>query len=127
MTFDPNDPRLTAYVLGELDPSERADVEAMLQDSPEGCQAAEEVRLTVVWLTEQLHKEQKAQSQLAGPNHQPIAAGLPPSIAPTRPWWRRKPFQLGAIAAFLLLGATVSLISIMTGPRIASRPASLIN
>ena len=29
MTFDPNDPRLTAYVLGELDPSERAEVEAM--------------------------------------------------------------------------------------------------
>ena len=33
MTIDPNDPRLTAFVLGELDPSERAAVEAMLDRS----------------------------------------------------------------------------------------------
>ena len=35
MTFDPNDPRLTSYVLGELEPAEQAEVEAMLDDSPE--------------------------------------------------------------------------------------------
>lgn len=40
MTFDPNDPRLTAYLLGELDPADCAEVESMLQDSPEGRQAA---------------------------------------------------------------------------------------
>ena len=30
MTIDPNDPRLTAFVLGELDPTEHANVEAYL-------------------------------------------------------------------------------------------------
>ena len=40
MTFDPNDPRLTAYLLGELDPADRAEIESMLEDSPEGRQAA---------------------------------------------------------------------------------------
>ena len=41
MTFDPNDPRLTAYVLGELEPAERAEVEAMLNDSPGASQAVD--------------------------------------------------------------------------------------
>ena len=65
MTFDPNDPRLTAFVLGELEPSERADIEAMLQDSPEGRQATDEIRLTVGWLTERLQEEQASHSQPA--------------------------------------------------------------
>ncbi len=39
MTFDPNDPRLTAYVLGELDPAECTEIEAMLETSAEGRQA----------------------------------------------------------------------------------------
>ena len=39
MNIDPNDPRLTAFVLGELDPTERADVEALVIDSAECRQA----------------------------------------------------------------------------------------
>src|SRR5262245_33806432 len=116
MTFDPNDPRLTAYLLGELDPADRAEIESMLEDSPEGRQAAEEIRLTVGWLSEQLHAEQAAQSQIASlrdpnqqgdrslqdsepvpvsfgsVNHQPIAVPTPSPAAAPRPWWRRKPF-----------------------------------
>ena len=47
MTFDPDDPRLTAYVLGELDPSEHAAIETMLDECPECRQAVEEIRKTV--------------------------------------------------------------------------------
>ncbi|HZW31643.1 MAG TPA: von Willebrand factor type A domain-containing protein [Isosphaeraceae bacterium] len=112
MTFDPNDPRLTAYLLGELDPADCAEVESMLQDSPEGRQAAEEIRLTVSWLSEQLHEEQAVQSQTARLDHQTIAAPTPSPAAAPRPWWRRKPYQLGGVAALLLLGAAVSLITI---------------
>ena len=38
MNIDPNDPRLTAFVLGELDPTERAMVEALIIESAD-CRA----------------------------------------------------------------------------------------
>ena len=69
MTFDPNDPRLTAFVLGELDPDETAAVEAMLGESADCRQAIEEIRLTVGWLASQLHDERKAYVPPAEVNH----------------------------------------------------------
>ncbi len=72
MTFDPNDPRLTAYVLGELDPAERSEFEAMLEDSAEGRQAVEEIRRTIGWLTEQLREEQAHYAPTAESNHRPL-------------------------------------------------------
>jgi Ca-activated chloride channel homolog len=112
MTFDPNDPRLTAYVLGELETAERADVEAMLNDSPECRQAVDEIRSTISWLTDQLREEQASHSVAPEANHRPIAAVLPQPAAPARPWWRRPRYRLGGLAALLLLAATISLISI---------------
>src|SRR4051794_39693386 len=115
MTFDPNDPRLTSYVLGELDPSEREAVEAILNESSECRRAVEEIRSTVGWLTERLHEEQAALSLSLAPetNHKPIAAIVPQAIAPPRPWWRKPGrYGLGAAAASLLLGATIAFVSI---------------
>src|SRR5262245_15533247 len=112
MTFDPNDPRLTAYVLGELDPSERADIEAMLSECSECRQAVGEIRLTVRWLTERRHEGQATNAQLSGLNHEPIVASMMKPAASPRPWWRSRLTKLGALAALLLLGATVSLISV---------------
>ena len=57
MPFDPDDPRLTAYALGELDAADRAEVEALLADSPEARRFVEEIRATARLLTEQLHQE----------------------------------------------------------------------
>ena len=59
MTIDPNDPRLTAFVLGELDPTERALVEGELVESAECRQAVEEIRLTARWLFERLQEESR--------------------------------------------------------------------
>ena len=115
MTFDPNDPRLTAYVLGELDPSERAEVEAILNESSECRQAMEEIRSTVGWLTERLHEEQAAIALSPTPetNHKPIAAIASQAVAPPRPWWKKHPrYGLGAVAALLLLGTTIAFVSI---------------
>lgn len=115
MTFDPNDPRLTAYVLGELDPSERAEVEAILNESSECRRAMEEIRSTVGWLTERLHEEQAAIALSPTPetNHKPIAAIASQAIAPPRPWWKKHPrYGLGAVAALLLLGTTIAFVSI---------------
>jgi Ca-activated chloride channel family protein len=116
MTFDPNDPRLTAYALGEIDPSECPEIEAMLESSPEGRQALEEIRQTIGWLSEQLREEQAAHTMSDGVAHWPIILVSPPSVGPARPWWRRPPARLAAMAALLLLGATVALTSIKRSP-----------
>jgi anti-sigma factor RsiW len=52
--FQPDDPRLTAYALGELDPNERAEVEAMLAESSEARVALEEIRETIGLLSGEL-------------------------------------------------------------------------
>jgi len=113
MTIDPDDPRMTAFVLGELDPTERAVVEAMLVESPESLQAVEEIRLTAQWLTRQLHEESQTHAPSAGLNHQLIAQSLaqPPLTSPS--WWRRNRPKLFGLAALLMLGATVSFVTIV--------------
>ncbi len=68
MTFDPNDPRLTAFVLGELDPSERPEFEAILESSSEARQAADEIRQTIGWLTDHLRDEQSAHDEAPRPS-----------------------------------------------------------
>ena len=99
MTCDPNDPRLTAFVLGELDPDDRAAVETMLGDSAECRQAVEEIRLTVRWLTKQLHDESESHLQPVGINHQIVADGLSQPAIAARPWWRRNRVKLLGLAA----------------------------
>src|SRR5262245_3486741 len=118
MTFDPNDPRLTAYVLGELDPAERPEIEAMLETSAEGRQTVEEIRQTIGWLTEQMRDEQAAPAISPDSNHRPVAALSTPGPGAPRPWWRTAAFRLAAAAALLLIGATVSLMSIQSAPRV---------
>ncbi|MEW6305645.1 MAG: von Willebrand factor type A domain-containing protein [Verrucomicrobiota bacterium] len=57
MKLSPDDPKLTAYALGELNPAERADVERALADSPECRQAVEEIRELAGVLKDELVKE----------------------------------------------------------------------
>jgi len=116
MTFDPDDPRLTAYALDELDPSDRAAVETMLDECPECRQAVEEIRKTVAWLSQQLQEEKQTHSQPAGINHQVVPTIVFGELRPTRtrPWWRiegvgiRKRVWL-PLAALLLIALTISL------------------
>src|SRR4051812_22453745 len=54
-TINPNDdPRLTAYALGELPASEREQVEALLRDDESARQIVEEIRATAGLLTNEL-------------------------------------------------------------------------
>jgi Ca-activated chloride channel family protein len=112
MTIDSNDPRMTAFVLGELDPAERAVVEAMLLESPECRQAVEEIRQTTQWLTEQLQAESQAHAPSVGIDHRLIANGLAPSRPANRSWLRRNGFTMLGLAAVLLLGATILLVRV---------------
>ena len=57
MTFDPDDPRLTAFALGELDDADRAAVEALVAGSPEANRFVVEVREMASLLSETLQAE----------------------------------------------------------------------
>jgi len=53
----PDDPRLTAYALGELDPTEQAEVERLLADSPAAQTALVEIRGVAGLLANELRQE----------------------------------------------------------------------
>ena len=57
MSIDPNDPRLTTYVLGELEGEEHTEIEKAIQYSEELRQAVAEIRETAASLTEELQRE----------------------------------------------------------------------
>src|SRR5271166_4755201 len=110
MIFDTNDPRLTAYALGEIDPSERPEIEQLLADCDEARNVVAEIRQTAQWLAAELQKEPATVSTLALSNHRLIDQALK-SVVPTansRPWWR-KPYRLMAMAATLLLGGPLAM------------------
>ncbi len=114
MTCDPNDPRLTAFVLGELDPGEHSDFETMLAESADCRQAVEEIRLTVGLLTTHLRDESASHAPVAEENHQPLAAVVPPSDVVAAPWWRKNRFRFPAIAATLLLAGPILILALKT-------------
>lgn len=57
MNLNPDDPRLTAYLLDELPPEERASVESEIQGSEALYQDAMELHDTACWLKEELRSE----------------------------------------------------------------------
>ena len=104
MTFDPNDPRLTAFVLGELDPDECAAVETMLGDSAECRQAVEEIRSDRRMAHEAApRRERDARCSRPGSIIRSSTESLPQPALPGRPWWRRNRVELLGLAASLLL------------------------
>jgi len=113
MIFDTNDPRLTAYALGEIDPAERSEIEQLLADCEEARNYVAEIRQTAQWLAAELQKEPATVSTLVMADHRLIDQALK-SAVPTvnsRPWWRRR-YRLISMAATLLMGGTVGLVSL---------------
>lgn len=139
MTLDPNDPRLTAYVLGELDPAECELVENLLKENDAAGMAVDEIRITAGWLTSELRHEQQNYVALPLPIHQSLTNSLAPAElhdgdkpsiplpstnhqpasdrAPRLPtaakWWRSpRALRLGSIAAVLLVGAGIARLAL---------------
>jgi len=54
MKINPNDPKWTAYVLGELDLNERASIEELLETSVEARAFVEELRTATTMLKDEL-------------------------------------------------------------------------
>src|SRR5206468_4692018 len=57
MSIHPDDPKWTAYVLGELGDAERAEVERELESSAEARELVDEIRMTTVLLKDELAEE----------------------------------------------------------------------
>ncbi len=107
MPIAPDDPRLTAYALGELDESERPEVEALIADDPEAVRLVAEILATARLLTDHLRAE-TTRPGLAPEQRQAIENRLEPArVARARRRWPKF-----AIAAALLgLAATLILPS----------------
>lgn len=71
----PDDPRLTAYALGELEGDERASVEAAVRANPELRAAVDEIRATMVHLEAALAAEAAADDAGGAAALETIAAG----------------------------------------------------
>ena len=108
MNIDSNDPRLTAFVLGELDSTEHAVIEANLVESAECREAVEEIRLTTRWLSEQLQEESRAHGHSSATsalvvNHHNVAESILKAESPRRRWWGLPATRMNLIAAALVV------------------------
>ena len=107
MSIDANDPKLTAYALGELSDADRAAVEKLLTRSEPARQTVERIRETAGELTHELAAEPTA--TLSQENRNAIEAAIKgnhqPSTAPASPTTRRlvRWVPIGVAASFLLL------------------------
>jgi anti-sigma factor RsiW len=104
MKIDPNDPRLTAYVLGELDEGEQGGVERELIRSDAARQAVEEIQATAGLLKEEFSSEpgfELSQSQKALIEHR---LGLRTA---RNPWLRSRSLYAGGA---LLAAASLFLV-----------------
>jgi Ca-activated chloride channel family protein len=130
MNIDPNDPRLTAFVLGELDPTERADIEGLIIESAECRQAVNEIRLVAQWLSERFHEESGVHGAATELNHRPVALSLlepavaPPAPLPQRPWWRLGSARFKLVAAAILVMAGLAVLPFV---RFAAKPRAELN
>lgn len=97
MNFNPDDPRWTAYALGESDPADRTRMDAEYAANPEARQFVDGVRATArqlkaAWAAEPSIALRPAQKQ------QLLAAAQPPVIRFPRRWF----LELGAAAAIVV-------------------------
>jgi Ca-activated chloride channel family protein len=115
MNHEHDDPRLTAYALGELDPAETADVEALLANHEEARKLVEEIRQTAHWIADGLKHEHAAVATLSLGDHRSIGQTIEARLSPVapRPWWRR-PASLSSIAAVLVGGLTIGWLTLTT-------------
>ena len=101
MTLDKNDPRLTAYALGELEGDERLEVEQALEASPELRQDVEALRALGLQLEKDL-EDQDTELRLDDRQREQVLAPQPAGRRLLFPW------LAAAAAAVLLIGFLVA-------------------
>jgi Ca-activated chloride channel family protein len=116
MKINPDDPKWTAYVLGELSEPERAELERELESSAAAREGVEEIRLATMLLKDELARE--APAELTAAQKHAIAAAAAGSGAPTSSryagWlgFRHFPYAAAAAAAILVI-AGISIPSLL--------------
>jgi secreted protein with Ig-like and vWFA domain/anti-sigma-K factor RskA len=108
----PDDPRLTAYVLGELDDADRAAVDAALAADPECRQAVEELRQTTAVLFEALQSEPVPALSDAQRTEIRRSAARP---SPRRTVRVHEPATSGRRGILPLLAATIACAALLVG------------
>src|SRR6185503_17954605 len=102
MNIQPDDPKWTAYVLGELSETERLEVERELESSAEAREVVEEIRMMSLMLKDELAREVPATLSSVQRHELMKAAAAsqePVSIETRRvPFWKR-PKVYAAVAA----------------------------
>ena len=106
MTIDRNDPRWTAYVLGELDDQERAAFERELESSPEAGEILDDIRDTVGLLREGYASEE--QVYLSAEQRQMVEIEAAPQVPAGR---SRMTWAAGMAAAAVVLMGMVTIIA----------------
>lgn len=108
MTFDPNDPMWTAYLLGELDETDRAIIEEKIPNAAEIRQLLAELTTTIDQVTAALEAEpalrltaEQRENVLAKPAKPPVTVA---SESDRSGWSWRLPAGLAALAASLVVG-----------------------
>jgi Ca-activated chloride channel homolog len=112
MNIHPDDPRWTAYVLGELSDADRAEVEQELESSPEAREIVDEIRMMTMLLKDELAKE-PSPSLVPDQRRAVREAAVAQNGAGRRQWFAGA-FAAAAVAAVLLLG--VALPSLLRKP-----------
>ncbi len=113
MSMNLDDPRLTAYALGEMDPAERQAFEAELANDPDARRQVEQVRHLAGELTDQLASEPAP--ELTDKQRQAVTAAATPkkaTLTPARPTRRRVLLGVGlpmATAAGIVIAFCVYL------------------
>ncbi len=125
MPFDPDDPRLTAFALGELDLDDRAAIEAILRDDPDARDFVQGVEETARLLADEFRHESMStpgldpgrrvaiEERLASA---PSPATIPITSAPARTRLRLL-LPLAAVAGILGLAVAVTLPSYLASRR----------
>ncbi|MDR3619798.1 MAG: VWA domain-containing protein [Paludisphaera borealis] len=133
MNFDIDDPRLTAYALGELEESEKQDFERLLADRPDLRKDIDEIALTASLLSERLHDEQMHELAAHTDGLQTVGAALPFAQTPTTPprpaffQWPSRDFltSIAALFLFAMVGGALLLPATQSAREAARRTEGL--
>jgi Ca-activated chloride channel family protein len=128
MPFDPDDPRLTAFALGELDAADRETIEAILRDDPDGRAFVLGIEATARLLSEELRHETDAANGLDPSRRETIEERLVTTILPM-PVASPEPKRSHLGLKFLMFGVAASLVGVAVGfllaPVVAARKSHI--
>src|SRR5215831_5097895 len=119
MTFDPNDPKYTTFVLNELDDAERAAVQDELQSNPQAAALVAEIRMATDQIAHALKSEPLP--ALTEAQREAILVAPASKTAAKSSTSRRRLFWTTAIAASALIVAGAAWLMRRSNDSLAGR------